>query len=125
MHLLNPSKHSILIIDDDTSILRIFSRIFQHKGYQVTTAQKGAEAIERLGEDVYDVVLLDFRLSDMEGTELLPVINETSPETVKIMLSGIDLHEVVGADAFLGKPTNPEKLLSVIESKLRDRDLGT
>jgi DNA-binding response OmpR family regulator len=61
----------------------------------------------------------------MEGTELLPVIERTSPQTVKIMLSGNCLHGVVGADALLGKPINPEKLLSIIESKLRDRNLET
>ncbi len=124
-HLLNPSKPSILIIDDDTTILRVFSRIFQHRGYKVTLATKGSEALEKLGEDCFDVALVDLRLPDMEGTELLPVIEMTSPKTVKIMLSGSCLHGIVGADALLGKPINPEKLLSIIESKLRDRNLET
>ncbi len=124
-HLLNSSKLSILIIDDDKTILRAFSRIFQHKGYKVTVAEKGAEAIEKISGSRFDVALVDFRLPDMEGTELLPVIDKASPNTVKIMLSGNGLNEVAGADALLGKPINPESLLSVIESKLRDRDLET
>jgi CheY-like chemotaxis protein len=123
--LLNISKPSILIIDDDTTILRVFSRVFEHKGYKVTVAAKGAEAIQKLHEDYFDVALVDFRLPDMEGTELLPVIGKSSPQTIKIMLSGNNLQGVAGADALLGKPIDPERLLSVIESKLRNRDIET
>jgi two-component system response regulator HydG len=101
----------------------VFSRIFQHKGYKVTVAEKGAEAIKKISESCFDVALVDFRLPDMEGTELLPVIDKASPQAVKIMLSGNDLKGVVGADVLIGKPINPDRLLSIIESKLRDRDL--
>jgi CheY-like chemotaxis protein len=123
--LLNPSKSSILIIDDDTTFLRVFSRIFQQRGYKATVDAKGVEAIEKLGKGCFDVASVNLRFPDMESTELLPVIEMTSPQTVKIMLSGNDLHHIIGADALLGKPINPKKLLSVFENKLRDRNLET
>ena len=64
------TNHSILIIDDDTAILHVFSRIFQRKGYSVTVAEKGREAIEKISCNHYDVALIDLCLADMEGTEL-------------------------------------------------------
>jgi DNA-binding NtrC family response regulator len=125
--LFIPNKRSILIIDDDYAILSCFSRIFQRKGYLVTVAARGSEAIEKINVNSFDVALIDFRLPDMEGTELFSIIQKTSPKTVKIMLSGNTqaLRKLGGADAFLGKPVNPEKLLSVIDSKLKDRYIET
>lgn len=50
-----PSKSSILIIDDDTAILRTFTRIFQRKGYCVSVAERGKDAVEKLSRNSYDV----------------------------------------------------------------------
>ena len=122
--MFTTNKQSILIIDDDLSILHAFSRIFQRKGYTVTVAAKGSEAIQVLNHGSFDVALIDYRLPDMEGTELLPLIQNSSPTTVRIMLTGKMIQEtVVGADALVGKPINPDKLLSIIESKLRNRNM--
>lgn len=124
-YLFIPNKPTILIIDDDTAILRTFTRIFQRNGYVVTVAAKGSEAIEKLNGARFDVALIDFRLPDMEGTELFPLIQKTSPKTIKIMLTGnaalVNCAENV--DALLGKPVNPEKLLSTINNKLKNRDI--
>ena len=122
-----PSKPSILIIDDDTAILRTFSRIFQKKGYCVSVAEGGKEAMEKLSAKSYDVALIDLRLPDMEGTQLFPIIQSTSPRTLKIMLTGKMLlgDSIGGADALLKKPIQPELLLSVIDCKLKNKNLET
>lgn len=114
------SKPTILIVDDDTAILQVFSKIFQKKGYSVTVAERGKEAIEKLGTSSYDVALIDLGLPDMEGFELFPLINNSSPKTVKIILTGkIDQQESIeGADIFIGKPVDPGKLLNIIHAKL-------
>ena len=119
------SKPSILIIDDDTAILRTFTRIFQRKGFCVAVAEKGKEAIEKICCNHFDVALIDLCLPDMEGTELFPLIRSTSPGTVKIMLTGKMLmrNNIEGADALLGKPIAPDELLSLIDSKLKDRNM--
>ncbi len=121
------TKPSILIIDDDRTILRVFSRIFQRNGYCVTVAEKGKEALEKLSIDIFDVALIDFTLPDMEGVELFPLIEHKSPRTLKIILTGkTDVQgSIMGADAFFGKPVSPNKLLSVIDTKLRERNLET
>ncbi len=114
------SKASILIVDDDVAILHVFSRIFQNKGYIVTVAKKGTEAIEKINANKFDVALVDLGLPDMEGDKLFPFINSISPQTVKIMLTGkIELRDSIeGADVFIEKPVAPEKLLSIINSQL-------
>lgn len=119
--MLITSKPTILIVDDDMAILRVFSKIFQNKGFLVTIAQRGVEAIDKLKTHKYDVALIDLGLPDIEGQKLLPVIKKSSPKTLKILLTGkVDLEgDIEGADVFVKKPVNPEKLLSIINSKLR------
>ena len=121
------SKPSILIVDDDITILGVFTKIFERKGYCVTVAEKGKEAIEKLSLNQYDVALIDFALPDMEGNELFPLIKNSSPNTLRIMLTGKTWLQgsVEGADVFVGKPVNPEKLLSIIDTKLKNRDSET
>ena len=118
-------KPSILIIDDDRAILRVFTKIFQKRGYCVAVAERGGEAIEKIRLHHYDIALIDFCLPDMEGTELFSIIKNASPNTLKIMLTGKNLFRssIEGADALVGKPVNPDKLLSIIESKLKNRNL--
>ena len=121
------SKPSILIIDDDAAILHVFSRIFQKNGYSVTAVEKGKEAIEKISNNHYDIALIDLCLADMEGTDLFPLIHDTSPNTLKIMLTGKTLAQdsIDGADALLEKPIFPDKLLSIIDSKLKNRNIET
>ena len=127
LYLFSQNKPSILIIDDDTSILRAFARIFERKGYSVTVATKGTEAIEKLNGNHFDVALIDFCLPDMEGTQLIPLIQLTSPSTVKIILTGKALGRgsIEGVDALVGKPIHPERLLSLIDSELKNRNMET
>ena len=114
------SKPSILIVDDDTAILRSLTKIFQKKGYNVTVAKEGQKAIEEIGAHRYDVALVDLGLPDMEGDKLFPLINHASPNTLKIMLTGkIELEDTIeGADVFIGKPVAPDRLLSIINARL-------
>jgi len=69
--------------------------------------------------------LIDYCLPDMEGTALFGAITESSPKTVKIMLTGraAELGFIGGLDALLSKPVQPCQLLSLIDSKLKDRNI--
>lgn len=118
-------KARILIVDDDEDICRTLSLILEEKGYEVDAAHTGKEAIEKSKTKVYNAALLDIKLPDMEGTELLTAMRETSPKMIKIMVTGYPaLKNAVealnkGADAYLMKPVNPEKLIKTIEEKLK------
>ncbi|MGQ9460368.1 MAG: response regulator [Candidatus Bathyarchaeaceae archaeon] len=118
-------KASILIVDDDEGILETMSAILEEKGYYTDTAKTGREAIEKSKTNFYNLALLDIKLPDIEGTKLLTEMKETSPKMVQIMITGYaSLENAVealnlGADAYIMKPVDPEKLLKVINEKLK------
>ena len=68
---MKDEKKRILVIDDDKSILRAFTRIRQKSGYEVDAAETGKEAIEKAETGRYDLALVDVRLPDMDGTDLV------------------------------------------------------
>lgn len=121
----------ILLVDDEESIRVTMTAILEEEGYIVDTAKNGKEAIEKSSSNFYNVALIDFRLPDMAGTELLTAFKETVPKMVKIMVTGYpSLHNAVDsvngkADAFLVKPVSVETLLSTIERLLRKQQEET
>ena len=122
---MEKQKKSILIIDDDKSILNIFTRILQKQGYQTDMAETGQEALEKLETNSYDLALIDVKLPDTNGTDLLARINQTHPNMVKIAITGFpsleDASKVIdrGAAAYLVKPVKSEELVSIIAEKLK------
>jgi two-component system nitrogen regulation response regulator NtrX len=119
---------TILIVDDDKSILRTFTRILQKNGYEIDAVETGKEAIEKADTQEYDLALVDIRLPDMDGTELLAKIKKPLQKTIKIMITGFPSLETgvkaldEGADAYLVKPVKPEELLMLIEEKLKNKE---
>lgn len=114
----------VLIVDDDTSVLRTFSKLLQKTGYATETAETGKEAIEKISKSFYDVVLIDFRLPDMDGINLLEKIPDQLTSSVKIMITGFPSLDLgvkaldMGIDAYVVKPVSPSDLLSLISEKL-------
>ena len=119
-------KKSVLLIDDDKAILNSFREVLSRTGYDVDTAGTGRQASDKAIAKVYDLVIIDMKLPDMEGTELLARFQRNYPRPKKIIVTGyptmenaidsVNLH----ADAYLVKPVNPEELLRVVEERLRD-----
>jgi DNA-binding NtrC family response regulator len=114
----------ILVIDDEESIRRTISMTLKHEGYLVDTAENGKQAIEMTEANFYNLALIDIRLPDMEGTELLTALKRTTPRMVKIILTGFPALENAvrainkGVDAYLIKPVNTSELLRVIKEHL-------
>jgi DNA-binding NtrC family response regulator len=121
-------KIRILIVDDEESIRIATAAILEEEGYAVDTAVNGKEAIEKSNTNLYNAAIIDYRLPDMEGTELLTALKETTPKMVKIMVTGYpSLQNAVTsvnkrADAFLMKPVGIETLLSTIRDLLRKQE---
>jgi DNA-binding response OmpR family regulator len=118
------THHRILIVDDDDTIRKTLKAILEDEGYSVDLAATGQEAIQKTEENTYDVALLDIRLPDMEGVELLKLMKDSVPKTRKIMLTGYpSMQNAIAAlnkdaDAYLVKPVDVEKLLNTIKNQL-------
>ncbi|MCW4004727.1 MAG: response regulator [Candidatus Bathyarchaeota archaeon] len=125
---MSEPKKTILVVDDDKSILRTFSRILQKSGYEIDTAETGKEAMEKTEKRHYDLALVDIRLPDIDGTELLAKLKKPLQQTVKIMITGFPSLETgvkaldEGADAYLVKPVKPQELLALLEEKLKSQE---
>jgi len=118
---------SILVVDDDRDMLETLSDLLKVKGYSVDTAETGREALEKSETRMFNLALLDIKLPDMEGTELLAKLHEKSPRMMKIMVTGYpSVRNAIaslnlGADAYVLKPVNPRELLKVVEQKLAEQ----
>jgi DNA-binding response OmpR family regulator len=121
-------KKSILIADDDKGVLRVLRIILEKEGYEVDTAETGKEFLQKAEARYYNLALLDIKLPDMDGTELLSAMRQRSPKTVKIMLTGYPSFENsikslnLGADAYLVKPIKPDDLLQLVRKKLGEQE---
>lgn len=118
----------ILIVDDDESIRKTLSLILEEEGYTVDMAQNGKEAIKKSQAKLYNLALIDIRLPDMEGTELLTRIKETTPRMRKIIVTGYptlqNAVEAVNrrADAYVMKPFDVDRVLSAIKDQLKKQE---
>ena len=115
----------ILVIDDDENIRNTMKAMLENEGYIVDLAATGSEAIEKTQKTAYNLALLDIRLPDIEGVELLKLMKDTVPRTRKIMVTGYpSMQNVItalnkNADAYLIKPVNVEKLLATVNEQLQ------
>jgi DNA-binding NtrC family response regulator len=121
------SKSRILIVEDDENIRKTMKNILQQSGYKTDTAKTGQEAEQKTKAKIYNLALLDIKLPDMEGTQLLAKLHENTPKMVKIMVTGYPSLENAmealnqGANAYVTKPVKPAKLLALIEEKLNEQ----
>jgi len=119
---------NILIVDDDVGILESFSEILRLKGYSVDTANNASDGLKLAKEKYFHLALLDIKLPDMDGTELLAELQRVRPAMMKIMVTGYaNLENSVkalnsGADAYIIKPVNPGVLIQVIQEKIREQE---
>ena len=115
----------ILVVDDDEKIRKTVQTILEDEGYLVDLATTGNEAIEMAQNAAYNVALLDIRLPDMEGVELLKLMKNNVPKTRKIMITGYpSMQNAISAlnkkaDVYLVKPVDVEKLVSLIKEQLQ------
>jgi DNA-binding NtrC family response regulator len=118
----------ILIIDDDENIRKVLQAILEDEGYIVETAETAKKGIEKSEKAFCNLALIDVRLPDMEGIELLTRLRNTKPEMRKIIVTGYPtLQNAVsavnkGADAYVMKPVDVEKILQTIREQLKKQE---
>lgn len=118
-------KARILVIDDDEGTRKVVAEALKSEGYLVDTVSNGTEAVEKSQTSFYNLALIDIRLPDMEGTKLLTAMKETTPQMIKIILTGYPaLQNAIdavnkGAHGYLVKPINMDELLRTVEQQLK------
>jgi len=120
----------ILIVDDEARMRRFMQMNLDLEGYRVIEAENGLQAVDRVREDLPDLVVLDVMMPQMDGFEALELIRKTSKVPV-IMLTvrseeddkirGLDL----GADDYITKPFSPRELASRIKAVLRRTEVNS
>src|ERR1043165_5556615 len=126
---MKTENHRVLIIDDERPVLMTLEALLKRHGYQVETAPTAAQGIKVLKSKSPTLVLLDLRLPDADGLEMLGRIKAELPEVQVIILTAHDsLHNAIesikrGAYHFISKPYAPEELLSLVEKALEKQFL--
>ncbi|MGB9671544.1 MAG: response regulator [Candidatus Bathyarchaeales archaeon] len=121
-------KARILIVDDDENIRKVLTTILEDEGYVIEAVENGKRAIEKTKKSFYNLVLIDIRLPDMEGTELLTKMKHAVPKTRKIIITGYptlqNAIEAVnkGADAYVLKPFDMDSVLQTIRDQLKKQE---
>ncbi|MEA3350066.1 MAG: response regulator transcription factor [Chloroflexota bacterium] len=118
----------ILIVDDEKNIRATVTKILEAEGYDILTAENGAEALSTLEQEDIDLILLDIRMPDIDGVEVMRKAGELSPETKIILLTGHgSLESAIAAlrlkaHDYLLKPIPSQELLSSVASALALQD---
>ncbi len=104
----------VLVIDDDPVVGKSFDRVLSPKGYAVISAADGAEALDKLAKEHYDVVFTDIKMPGMDGLEVAKRIKGTNPWMPVVIVTGYgtEANEMqarqLGVSHFLHKPLTPE-----------------
>ena len=122
-------KGRILIVDDEEIVIRSCLRILAADNYEVESARDGLDALKKVHENGFDVLILDIKMPKMDGMELLQRVKEARPDIDVIMITG--LHDIetavramkMGAFDYLPKPFDPDEFKLVVERAFERRQL--
>ena len=122
-------KGSLLIVDDEKSLRGVLKVLLEGEGFRVDEAKSGLEGLERVQKAEYDAIILDLRLPDIGGIEVLERIVEKAPSTKVILLTAYgsikNAVEAVkmGAYDYLTKPFEPEEVVASLDRAIKQRRL--
>ncbi|HUJ87681.1 MAG TPA: EAL domain-containing protein [Burkholderiales bacterium] len=120
----------VLIVDDDPMVRRALADLVRGSGRRVTPCGSGAQAIEVMGKEPVDIVLLDLGLPDMTGLDIMRRIRESRPEPTVIVVSGDDRIDSAiatlqcGAHEYVRKPFEPVALVRCVDNAIETRKLA-
>ncbi len=123
------NNERILVIDDSPEILRLFSDYLRSEGYEVDTAEDGARGIASVEKNFYDMILTDLKMPGIDGMEVLKFINERSPDSLCIILTGYGTVKnaveaiKLGAFDYLTKPVKMDEILVTFQRAFEFRNL--
>jgi DNA-binding NtrC family response regulator len=123
-----PPKDRILIIQDDDKLKNSLKIFLKGKEFKVDSVRTGVEAIKKLKKEFYSLIILDVKLSDMDGIKLIGLIEDTKPEIRKLITTGYPSIETAqeairyGVHEYIIKPFSNEQMLELVEKQLAARE---
>jgi DNA-binding NtrC family response regulator len=118
----------LLLVDDERAFVDVLYNRFKRKGLAVSKAYSGTEAIRTLREQDFDVSVLDLKMEDMDGIEVLKIFKKMLPNMAVIMLTGHGSERAAragieeGAYDYLTKPCGFEELLAKIQEAVAEKE---
>jgi CheY-like chemotaxis protein len=120
----------ILVVDDDEMVLIALDELLNPEGYEVQTVSSGVEALQKLDQGGYDLLMLDVIMPEMDGYELCKRIREKEEykETPVVFLTAKSRDEdrakglEAGGNLYLSKPISPDKLLGIVSDALGQKN---
>jgi DNA-binding NtrC family response regulator len=126
----DPAKFSILCVDDEPNILSSLRRMFMLAGFVVEVAESGAQALQKLEQKEFHLVLSDMQMPEMNGTDFLIQVRKRWPKVMRLLLTGAaDLKDAISAInegeiyRYLTKPWNDEEVVSIVKAALENYEL--
>src|SRR5450759_240241 len=119
----------ILIVDDEEIVIRSCLRILDDSSYVVDSVQDGLEALRKVDETDYDIIVLDIMMPKIDGLEVLQQVKERHPDVDVVMMTGLSQIQTavkamkLGAFDYLSKPFDPDELKHVVDRALERRHL--
>lgn len=117
----------LLLVDDEVEYLRVLSNRLGKRGMEVATANSGTLAIQTLRKQEFDVAVLDLKMEDMDGIEVLKVFKKMDPDLMVVMLTGHGSEKAAkegidfGAYDYLTKPCEIQDLVKKIQDAYRKK----
>jgi CheY-like chemotaxis protein len=118
---------SILVIDDDAAVRQVVGEMLRLAGHDVTIAENGRIAMERLGDQSFDLIITDLIMPEQEGIETIAEIRRRDADVPIVAISGggrlgpgdyLETARYLGADATLAKPFGRQELIATIDALL-------
>jgi DNA-binding NtrC family response regulator len=119
------SHEKILVVDDEKNVRVLFERILAKEGYEVECAASGSEAIDKLANNSFDLVVTDLKMDGIDGLDLIRKGKKTNQAIPFILISGYGTAQTAvsaaqeGADVYLMKPIDMKDLKLAVKRALR------
>ena len=122
---VQPDRIRLLFVDDEKAFVEVIAKRLSKKGFDVTKAFSGSEALQAMRIADYDIAVLDLKMEAMDGIEVLNILGKMAPELPVIILSGHGSEATAkesikcGAKEYLTKPCDFEELVGIIKRVLK------
>jgi DNA-binding NtrC family response regulator len=120
----------ILIVDDDRLFRKSVLKVLTDEGYEITEAKSGKEGLNLINNNTFDIILSDYRMSDIDGIQMVNMIKEFNHSVIAILITAFDDSEILkkakesGFYSVIYKPVDMDNICKIIKEALHNADKG-